>query len=459
MARINKSIRSEPVLTHEGGVAKRINAYQQLRRSVCSCMLWEKEFYEDGQTVANRIISLVKEVNPDQVAELAIDAREKFKLRHIPLLLVRELARQGYKKTGETLARVIQRPDELTEFLAIYWKDGRQPLSSQVKKGLAEAFTKFSSYQLAKYSRDEAVKLRDVLFLSHAKPKNEEQAKDWKALVDGVLTVPDTWEVALSAGKDKKETWERLLSEGKLGALALLRNLRNMKEVRVDEKKIFEALNSMKIDRVLPFRFIAAARYAPQWEDKLEPVMFKCLNGHDKLKGQTVLLVDVSGSMDEKLSAKSDLTRLDAANGLAMLLREICEEVKIFSFSMKLCSIAPRRGFALRDAIHNSQEHSGTPLGTAVASIYGNQNFSTAQFGFYGSKGIDYKGQNLKPDRLIVITDEQSAEAVQNPVGKGYMINVASNQNGVGYGKWTHVDGFSESVVDWIREYESENLF
>jgi hypothetical protein len=33
--------------------------------------------------------------------------------------------------------------DELSEFVAIYWKDGRVPLSGQVKKGLAAAFPKF----------------------------------------------------------------------------------------------------------------------------------------------------------------------------------------------------------------------------------------------------------------------------------------------------------------------------
>ena len=43
---------------------------------------------------------------------------------------------------------------------------------------------------------------------------------------------------------------------------------------------------------------------------------------------------------------------------------------------------------------------------------------------------------------------------VNNSKNKGYMINVASYRNGVGYGKWTHIDGFSESIIDYIREYE-----
>jgi len=455
MAKLNTAVKKNPIFTHEGAKAQHINSYQLLRRSVCSCMLWESEFYEDGESIADRISALVHEVTPEKVAELAIEARTKFKLRHIPLLLVRELARIGYTKTSIVLSEVIQRPDELTEFLAIYWKDGRCPLSAQVKKGLAKAFTKFSAYQLAKYNRDEAIKLRDVLFLSHAKPIDKDQEAVWKKLVEGTLESPDTWEVALSAGNDKRETWERLLTENKLGALALLRNLRNMKEANVNEDIIFNSLHSLKTDRVLPFRFIAAARYAPQWEDRIEPVMLKCVESHEKLKGHTVLLVDVSGSMNDRLSSKSDMTRLDAANGLAILLREICEKVSIYSFSMKLCQIAPRRGFALRDAIDTSQKHDGTPLGLAVQCIYGDGKFNKMQFGFYGTHDVDYSGQNLRPDRLIVITDEQSANRVPDPVGTGYMINVASNRNGVGYGAWKHIDGFSEAVVDWIKEYEN----
>jgi hypothetical protein len=355
------------------------------------------------------------------------------KLRHAPLLLVREMARLASHRVlvGETLERVIQRADELAEFVAIYWSDGRVPLSKQVKKGLAAAFVKFDEYALAKYNRPGSIKLRDVLFLTHAKPRDEAQVGLWRRLVDGELVTPDTWEVALSAGGNKRETWERLLAERKLGALALLRNLRNMQIAGVDESLVRGSLRAMKTDRVLPFRFIAAARYAPQWEEALEQAMFSCVEGAAKLKGKTVLLVDVSGSMDYQLSACSEMKRMDAAYGLAILLREICEEVAVYSFSDKTKLVPARRGFALRDAINSSQPHSGTMLGQAVNDVAG------------------------KYDRLIVITDEQAHDSVPAPKGKGYVINVASFKNGVGYGKWTHIDGWSESVVEYIRELES----
>ncbi len=419
--------------THEGAPARHITPELQLRRSVLACMLWESQFYEDGVEIAGRIRELVPKVEANKVAALAIEAREKMKLRHAPLLLVREMARLASQRAlvGETLQRVIQRPDELSEFVAIYWSEGRAPLSKQVKKGLASAFGKFDEYGLAKYDRPGPVKLRDVLFLTHPKPRDEAQVALWKRLVEGELQTPDTWEVALSGGADKRETWERLLEERKLGALALLRNLRNMQEAGVKERMVRDALKAMKTDRVLPFRFIAAARYAPQWEDALEQAMFGGVEGAAKLPGKTVLLVDVSGSMDYQLSARSEMKRTDAAYGLAILLREICEEVEVYSFSDRTVRVPSRRGFALRDAIENSQPHSGTYLGQAVNDVAG------------------------RYDRLIVITDEQAHDSVPGPKGKGYVINVASYKNGVGYGKWTHIDGWSESVVEYIRALEA----
>lgn len=435
MARLNMLNLHFGPRTHEGAPARPISNELQLRRAVLACLLWESQFYEDGVEIAGRIAELVPKVEAEKVAALAVEAREQMKLRHAPLLVVREMARHKTHRqlVADTLVRVIQRADELAEFVAIYWKDGRVPLSGQVKKGLAEAFPKFDEYQLAKYDRGGPVKLRDVLFLCHAKPRDAAQAGVWKKLIWGRMATPDTWEVALSSGADKREAWQRLLAENKLGALALLRNLRNMKEAGVEEDLVLAALGSMKTQRVLPFRFLAAARYAPQWEETLEQAMLACVVGQQKLPGKTVVLVDVSGSMTAPLSRRSEMQRTDAAYGLAVLLREIGEKVSVFSFSDNLAEVPARRGFALRDAIDASQPHNSTQLGKAVGEL----------------------NQKERYDRLVVITDEQAHDSVPGPKGKGYMINVASYKNGVGYGKWTHIDGWSESAVEYVREVES----
>ena len=187
----------------------------------------------------------------------------------------------------------------------------------------------------------------------------------------------------------------------------------------------------MRTDRVLPYRFIAAAQHAPDLEPELEHAMFRSIEGHAKLTGKTILLVDVSGSMDSPLSGRSEMRRLEAANGLAILAREIGEDVEIYTFSNHVKKIAPRRGFALRDAITSSQPHGGTLLGQAVAEV------------------------DRKDARLIVFTDEQSHDPVPAPKGVGYMVNVASYQHGVGHGPWRRVDGFSEKILDWIIASEA----
>jgi 60 kDa SS-A/Ro ribonucleoprotein len=435
MARLNLLNLARGLRTHEGAPARHLTNEAQLRRSVLACLLWESQFYEDGVEITGRIAELVPKVEPECVTALAVEARERMKLRHAPLLLVREMARHKTHRglVAETLERVIQRADELCEFVAIYWKDGRVPLSGQVKKGLAAAFPKFDEYQLAKYDRSGPIKLRDVLFLCHAKPRDDQQAGVWKKLIWGRLAVPDTWEVALSSGADKREAWTRLLAENKLGALALLRNLRNMREAGVEDEFVLAALRAANPGRVLPFRFLAAARYCPQWEAALEQLMLQSVAEQQKLTGKTVVLVDVSGSMNWALSKRSEMKRTDAGYGLAVLLREIGERVAVYSFSNHLVEVPARRGFALRDAIEASQAHNGTYLGRAVEELNATERY----------------------DRLIVITDEQAHDTVPNPKGKGYVINVASFKNGVGYGKWTHIDGWSESVVEYLRMAES----
>src|SRR5215469_9645963 len=427
-----------PLMTHEGAPARHISVLAQLRRSVLSCLLWESEFYEDGEEIAKRIAALTAQCRPEDVAALAIEAREQMHLRHVPLLLLRELARHPMMKDrpqllSKTMGRVLQRADEPAEFLALYWKDGKRPLSKQVKRGLAWSLRRFDEYDLAKYNRDAAVTLRDVLFMSHAIPKDEAQAALWKKLAANELATPDTWEVQLSAGADKKQTFERLIRDKKLGYFALIRNLRNMGQAGVDPQLVREAILARKggAQKLLPFRYIAAARHAKQFEPQLDAAMQAALAELPKLPGATIVLVDNSGSMSAQLSGKSEMTRADAAAGVAIVARGVCESARVFAFSDSLVEVPPRTGMALRDAIRAATQMGGTQLGAAVRAV-----------------------SKLSHDRLIVITDEQSADRVPEPKGRGYMINVASARNGVGYGKWLHVDGWSDAVVRFITERE-----
>jgi hypothetical protein len=426
------NVKKPPIRTHEGAVAKRVSVEKQLRRSALSCLLWEREFYEDGEAIADRIDSLVAKSDPEVVARLAVEARSQFHLRHTPLFLLCSLAKH-HRTTSLAVEQTIQRVDEIAELVALWWKDGKRPIPCQMKKGLAKAFCKFSAYQFQKYaSRDGAVKLRDVMFLVHPTPKDAEQAAVFKAIADKTIQPADTWEVALSAGSDKKATFERLISEGALGYLALLRNLRGMVEAGVNTQMIRVAIRARAgAHRVLPFRYVAAARACPIMEPDIDAALCAAVGELPTLPGRTLVLVDVSGSMDSPLSMRSDLRRIEAASALASIVN--AEELRVFSFSESLVEVPPRRGMAGVDAVTRSQMHHGTYLGAAVAAL-----------------------NSMQHDRLIVITDEQSADVVPDPVAKrAYMINVASASNGVGYGGWTHVDGFSENVLRFIHETEA----
>ncbi len=420
------------ITTHEGASAKRISPLAQLERSVMSCLLWENEFYESGKTIVERISDLVKEVPAKDVAQVAIRAKADMRLRHVPLLLARELLRskEGRVVFGDVAEKVLTRADDIAEFLALYWNDNKdEPLAKQAKRHVGEAFRRFDEYQLAKYNGGKkAVKLRDALRITRPKPKDEAQAELWRKLVKGELATPDTWEVELSKGGDKKLSWERLLNEDKLGGLAMVRNLRNMREAGVGLEMIRKGITNVKAGKLLPINFISAARHNPTFEPELEAKFFECFANKPKCSGDTIVLVDVSSSMDAKLSGKSELTRMDVACSLAMIGREMFTQLRVYTFSNKLVEVPARKGFALREAITGSQAHGGTELGKAVREL-------------------------PKCERLIVITDEQSQDSVPDRMG-GYMINVASAKNGVGYGPWLHIDGWSDKVLDYIVTWE-----
>jgi 60 kDa SS-A/Ro ribonucleoprotein len=485
MASVNhatKTARTPQPTTAPGAQAARIGKELQLQRLLNACMLWEDNFYSSGKSAAEQMAKLVHEVKAEKCAEMAIKARVESKLRHAPLLIVREMARasKDHKAlVASTLESVIQRPDEITEFVAIYWKDKKQPLAAQVKKGLAAAYNKFSEYQLAKYNGDKDVKLADVMALVHAKPKDKDQGYLFAKLANksffpkktkggfavartykqfAKLETPDTWEVLLSAGADKAGTFTRLIEEGKLGAMALLRNLRKMKEVGVPDSVVKAGLAAMKTERVLPFRFVTAAVHAPHMEPDLEAAMFRSLAEVEKLAGKTLLIIDVSGSMGSRLSGKTEVGRIDTAASLAMLLREVCEDISIYCTAgndgtrvHKTALIPSRRGFALRDLVRKSAEQLGG------GGIFLKQ---VTDWVYEREKGNDIA-------RIIVITDEQDCDTDINKsplkartFGKAnYLINVASERNGIGYGKWTHIDGWSESVINYIATEEADGWF
>jgi hypothetical protein len=434
-----------------------ISPEMKLRRATLACMLWENNAYSSGMSVVQDIVNLVPLVAPEKVQQIAIEARTKQKLRHVPLILVSAMATlPAYKHlVADTIKQVCLRPDELGELLSLYWREGKSSIPNQMKKGFREALTGYNAYQIARYqgiSGSKSISLRDILFLSHAKPKDEAQADLFKQLASKTLASPETWETALSAnaGGDKKEVWTRLLEEKKIGSLALIRNLRNMTQAAVEPELIRKALSSAKTDMVLPFQFLSAATEAPEYKPELETLMLKSVSGFSKLHGKTVVVVDVSGSMMTGLSSKSKLTRLDTAIALAILLQGVSESCEVF---VTAGSDGSRRGRSekLPDDIR------GLALFDAIKKAYSRLGGG----GIFLKHAIDYASANtssVPTETLVVISDSQDTSGDDSPrrvvpfAKRNYMMDISVEKAGVAYEKLTVLNGFSESLVNYLIE-------
>ena len=438
-----------------GPFAAKQDSESLLRRSVLACLLWEDNAYENGNLIVDNIKKLITQVEPQKVFDIAIEARENQKLRHVPLLIVREMARLNTHKylVGRLLPKIIKRADELSEFLAIYWKDGKQPISKQVKIGLSEAFHNFDEYQFAKWNQDKEIKLRDVMFLVHPNPKQKNEL--FKKIAENNLATPNTWEVLLSAGNDKKEVWASLINENKLGALAFMRNLRNMEDVGVKRSIIQKGFDLINPNWLLPLNYLSAAQHAPTWEREIETLMLRGFANTPKLSGHTIFIVDVSGSMGGNISGKSNFSRLDVASAMALITSESCEHVSIYATAgndgsrvHKTKKMKPRRGFALCEDIKNMQRELGSG-------------------GIFTRQCLEYIKENEteKPDRIIVFSDSQDCDytnqRIPNPFGvKNYIVDVSSNSHGINYdGVWTaEISGWSEQFLNYIFAYEGINI-
>lgn len=225
-----------------------------MRRAVLANLLWEDVAYMDGLKVAEEIKRLIPLCPAIDVYNIALEERLIQKLRHTPLFIAVEMCKYPEHKlfVADLLPKIITRADMLTDFLALYWKDGKKPICNQAKKGLRAAFHNFNEYKLAKYDRNAAIKLRDVMFLCRPKPNNDYETKLFKKVADRTLTPPETWEVLLSA---------------------------------VDRRVIVEGLTRLKSSMLLPLDFLKAERMNPEFSRDIEDAMLESYKNLPKLSG------------------------------------------------------------------------------------------------------------------------------------------------------------------------------
>lgn len=447
-----------------GMAAARQSNIGLLRRAVLANLLWEDVAYMDGVSVSKEIQRLIPLCDAGDVYNVAREARILQKLRHTPLFIAVEMCKYPNTRqfVDKLLPEIITRADMLTDFVALYWKENGKgaSLCNKAKKGLADAFHNFNEYKFAKYDRDAEVKLRDVMFLCHPKPQSIEEEKLFAKIAERTLKTPDTWEVALSAGADKKATWERLISENKIGGKAMLMNLRNMKQASVEKKFINEGLAKLNGTMLLPLDFLKAARFAPEFDTQISDAMIESYKKLPKLPGRTLFIVDVSGSMGSTTSSGSVFTRMDQACAMAMLAANQCEDFELMATAGNdgSCRQAsawiqyPKKGFDIVNQIE------GTRSKVGYGGIFTRQCLEWAHDQKWYGKGFD---------RVIIFSDSQDCDrynsALPKPFGKyNYICDVSAHTKGVNYrGVWTaEISGWSEHFLTYIAAYEGiENTF
>ena len=426
--RFNKTTKQNSITqNYEGEKAYKLTPELELYSMVVTSTLNPK-FYEPSEdgNILSRLVSLIKNVSPEFVAKLAIYTREKMYLRTIPLVLAVNLAEihNGDNLISKLVERIIQRPDEITEILAYYQvyhsrTDTKKlnKLSKQIQKGVAKAFNKFDEYQFAKYNRATEVKLRDALFLSHAKPQRGKKEL-FKKIAEDKLEIPYTWEVELSQlGQQSFETeeekvnafkqkWEELIDSKKVGYMALMRNLRNILEVNVSTQYLSKVCSylsnpeAVRKSKQLPFRYLAAYRELKSVSSPYTSMVLNALEDAVKVSAENIkgydyntsvcIACDVSGSMEYPISSRSKVQYYDIGLMLGMLLQSKCKAVVsgMFGDDWKIVQL-PQTSI-----LHNADE---------LHEREGEVGYSTN-----GWKVIRYLNENqIKIDKVMIFTDCQ----------------------------------------------------
>jgi len=278
-------------------------------------------FYEKGSDTLKRLVALLEGGNSEFrqfAAKAALYARHEYGMRSITHVVAAEIARleKGKRWTRPFLSKAVARADDITEILSYYLGTYGKPIPNSMKVGLGNAMSNLNPYRLAKYKGGEGLTMIDAANLLHP-PHTEALA----ALMKGTLKPAETWEVGLTqAGQGaeneeekaaaKTKVWDSLLSEGKLGYFALLRNLRNLIDQASPEawdsamKQLVDP-TLIKNSKVLPFRFLSAATAvrgvpggrAGEALGIINNAVNTAVGNMPELPGRTLVALDVSGSM------------------------------------------------------------------------------------------------------------------------------------------------------------------
>jgi TROVE domain len=220
-----------------------------------------------------------------------------------------------------------------------------------------------------------------------------------------------TWE-ALSGwlnGPMDAPAWEAVI--GSMGYMALLRNLRNFDEAGVSEdvkQQIIAKLTNPKevaSSRQFPIRFLSAYKniHNDIWRYPLGKALDLTLQNVPSLPGRTLVLVDLSYSMIDKLSQKSTLERWEAASlfGAALALR--AEHADLYGYSSEGANAGLRYNNTPSKRWSEIAVYHGASLLPMIEQFHRSPSFNGGTETFQ-TLHETYRGH----DRVILLTDEQA---------------------------------------------------
>ena len=367
----NNTIKTE---NKSGHVAYKMADKEKLVTQVLTSFFNENKFYGDNSAEMQETIKSVIATDAEFVSNLAVFARREFNMRTVAHVLTAHLAHEveGKPFTRETVKGVSLRGDDVTEIMACYLKLFGKPVPNALRKGISDVLQGFDEYTLAKYKGgNKAVKMRDLMCLCRPTPKTAEQSELWKKLLNDDLETPYTWETELSAHGNNAETWEKLIDSGKVGYMALLRNLRNIVNANpTNVEKVMKDIENpekVKKSKQLPFRFLSAYKEladigGSRLFDVLENAVEASIENMPTFKGTTVIAVDISGSMDDNISDKSKVRCYEIAMLLGLIANKICENSVFYTFNnnIKKYAISHRNG--ILETVTNSYCGGGTNM-------------------------------------------------------------------------------------------------
>ncbi len=264
---------------------------------------------------------------------------------------------------GTTLVRryareIVQRADEPAVGLAYQMYRYGKPIPNSLKRAWRDALSRFDDYALAKYRLEaKTAKTVDVVNLVHPKSPSCDR------LAKGELVTTDrTWEAVLSAKGSSKESWHEALPL--MGHLALLRNLRNFLDAKVDPQRFLPRLiGGVERGHALPFRYASAyfaiaqheGRAGDQVREALEQCIRRRMGALPRFQGRLMALSDNSGSARGATTSSMGTMQIATIGNLTSILAAKCaSEGHVGVFGDSLETFRPAKKSSIFQELENA---------------------------------------------------------------------------------------------------------